>query len=296
MSLWSALMSGPVAPHPVREGGRRLFGLDPAGYDAASTAVSGAGVRGLARAFAPDRSARVLEIGPGTGLATREVANLGVAPLSPSSPIWRWPSHPARPGRGQTTTTRRGRRSPSRRPTCRTGEFDLAYAATSFHWIDPDVGLAKVHSLLARVACGRMFWNVFGDPDRLDPSMKPPARPGAAGGQARRVRGPGRFSVSTSIATLGARRPRRSSRSRRSSCRDARPRQRRDSSALWDVLRDQPARALDRRDRLLDELVRIAEQEFDDRVERNLVTAVYTARAPAPELVTGPSVRPAARV
>ena len=34
----------------------------------------------------------------------------------------------------------------------------------------------------------------------------------------------------------------------------------------------------DRRNRVLDELARIAVEEFDDRVVRNLVTAVYTAR------------------
>ncbi len=34
----------------------------------------------------------------------------------------------------------------------------------------------------------------------------------------------------------------------------------------------------DARDEVLDELARVAEDEFDDQVERNLVTAVYTAR------------------
>jgi hypothetical protein len=47
--------------------------------------------------------------------------------------------------------------------------FDLAVAPTSFHWVDPSVGLAKVRNVLWPVGARAMWWNVFRDPDRDDP-------------------------------------------------------------------------------------------------------------------------------
>lgn len=47
--------------------------------------------------------------------------------------------------------------------------FDLAVAATSFHWISPAPGLARVREVLRPGGAWAMWWNVFGDPERADP-------------------------------------------------------------------------------------------------------------------------------
>jgi len=50
--------------------------------------------------------------------------------------------------------------------------FDLVVAATSFHWVDPSLGLPKVVRV-GRVVRSEgwvaLWWTSFGDPDRADP-------------------------------------------------------------------------------------------------------------------------------
>jgi SAM-dependent methyltransferase len=47
--------------------------------------------------------------------------------------------------------------------------FDVGAAATSFHWIEPGVGLAKVRRALRPGGWWAMWWTVFGDPELPDP-------------------------------------------------------------------------------------------------------------------------------
>ncbi len=47
--------------------------------------------------------------------------------------------------------------------------FDLLAAATSFHWIDPDVGLDKAGRLLRPGGWLALWWTSYGDPTRPDP-------------------------------------------------------------------------------------------------------------------------------
>ncbi|HTV56012.1 MAG TPA: methyltransferase domain-containing protein [Terriglobia bacterium] len=51
----------------------------------------------------------------------------------------------------------------------REASFDLGLSATAFHWLDEDLALTKVAKLLRPGGWWAMVWNVFGDPDRLDP-------------------------------------------------------------------------------------------------------------------------------
>ena len=53
--------------------GRRLFGLDPAGYRAGRPDYPGAIYETLVQRCGLGPTARVLEIGPGTGLVTRHL-------------------------------------------------------------------------------------------------------------------------------------------------------------------------------------------------------------------------------
>lgn len=47
--------------------------------------------------------------------------------------------------------------------------FDGVFAATSFHWIDPAVGMQRAASFLRPLGWMALAWNVFGDPGRPDP-------------------------------------------------------------------------------------------------------------------------------
>ncbi len=47
--------------------------------------------------------------------------------------------------------------------------FDVVAAGTSFHWIDPDVGLLKAGRILRLGGWLALWWTSFGDPTRPDP-------------------------------------------------------------------------------------------------------------------------------
>jgi SAM-dependent methyltransferase len=53
--------------------------------------------------------------------------------------------------------------------TLPTASFDMVAAATSFHWVDPEVGFTKAARSLRPGGWLALWWNVFGDPDRPDP-------------------------------------------------------------------------------------------------------------------------------
>jgi Methyltransferase domain len=47
--------------------------------------------------------------------------------------------------------------------------FDLAVAATSFHWVDPALGFPKVGKLVRKGGWVALWWTLFYDPDHSDP-------------------------------------------------------------------------------------------------------------------------------
>jgi SAM-dependent methyltransferase len=48
-------------------------------------------------------------------------------------------------------------------------KFDLVVAATSFHWIEPESGLRKVRRILKDGGAAALIWNVLQDLDKKDP-------------------------------------------------------------------------------------------------------------------------------
>jgi SAM-dependent methyltransferase len=48
-------------------------------------------------------------------------------------------------------------------------QFDLIAAATAFHWIEPRSGLRKIKRLLRQNGFVALFWNVLSDEDKEDP-------------------------------------------------------------------------------------------------------------------------------
>ena len=103
---------------------------------------------------------RVLEIGPATGQATARLLQTGAN------------VHAIEPGAGLADVLRR--KHPSGRLTIDVAtlesadlgeqQFDAVAAATSFHWVDPDLGLPILHRHLVAGAPLCLWWLVHRDP------------------------------------------------------------------------------------------------------------------------------------
>jgi SAM-dependent methyltransferase len=107
----------------------------------------------------------VLEIGPATGLATLSLLDLGctVTAVEPGAAL---AARLRQRGAGRALTVIVGSFETAELPTA---AFDVVAAATSFHWVDPAVGLAKAAGHLRPAGWLALWWTVFGDPDRPDP-------------------------------------------------------------------------------------------------------------------------------
>lgn len=109
--------------------------------------------------------ARVLEIGPGTGQATRRLLELGASvtgvELSPQLAKRLRRNH-----QGQDVEVVVGAFEDVGLPRA---TFDLVVAATCFHWIPADVGLRRCAQLLRDGGSVALWWTFFGDHRRSDP-------------------------------------------------------------------------------------------------------------------------------
>ena len=135
------------------------FDADVAGYERARPGYPDA-LFDLLAGCGLTAGAEVLEIGPGTGQATLPLLDRGasVTAVEPG------PAMAARlrsrvAGRACTIVEATFEDAPL--PVGTT--FDLAIAATSFHWVDPERGMARLADLLPRGCCFVPFWNVFRD-------------------------------------------------------------------------------------------------------------------------------------
>lgn len=105
--------------------------------------------------------ARVLEIGPGTGLATGPLLAAGAEVVA------------VEPGESLAAilaATQPGDRLDVRVAGFETadlpGGFDLAVAATALHWVDPVIGIEKLGRLVRPGGWLAAWWNEFGDNNR----------------------------------------------------------------------------------------------------------------------------------
>ncbi|MBB5378210.1 SAM-dependent methyltransferase [Deinococcus metalli] len=108
----------------------------------------------------------VLELGPGTGQATRDLLARGVASIDAVE-------------LGDTMAAYLRRTLPDPRLTVIVGNahdvrlpdhrYDLAVAATSFHWLDPAVMVPKLARATRAGAALAVWWTLFGDPAHSTP-------------------------------------------------------------------------------------------------------------------------------
>jgi SAM-dependent methyltransferase len=146
-----------------RESGRRLFGADLEAYDRGRPGHPARVYEVLVERCGLVPGARVLEIGPGTGQATRRLIGLG-ADLVAVEPDDRLAGHlPS--AVGQVVVLNRPLEEAELHPTA----FDLAVAASSFHWVDEEAGLAKIRAALRPGGWIALWWSHFGAEEPTNP-------------------------------------------------------------------------------------------------------------------------------
>jgi SAM-dependent methyltransferase len=261
-----------------REEGRRLFGTDPETYDRARPGHPERVYEILVErcGLAPGKA--VVEVGPGTGQATRRLLALGAAPfvaIEPNAELARYLA-------GSVGEAVEIRATALEDAELAPESFDLAAAASSFHWIDPAVGLGVLYRALRPAAWFALWWTGFGDRDRPDPLRDATEElmsdmPRSPVGSHRGGRTPTEGGAELWLDALAA----------------AGFQHRTHERIAWEKTFDAAGiRAVfstfspflhvddETRRAKLDELERIAREDFGDRVEKPLSTALYTARKP----------------
>ena len=153
------------AHQPLAPAARQVYGTDPAQYDAGRPDYPDRVYEILLERCGLGPGARVLEIGPGTGIATRHLLAAGaeVVAVEPDSSL-----------AGYLLETNAGRPLQVMPSTFEAAElhdedFDLVTAATSFHWVDPITGLTEVGRVVRPGGWVALWWTIFGDVSRPDP-------------------------------------------------------------------------------------------------------------------------------
>ena len=146
--------------------GREAFGLDPAGYHAARPSYPDWVYELLCESCGLRQNAATFEIGAGTGIATRRLLELGANPLVAIEPDGRLADFLCETIQQAALTVVRASFEDAVLPAA---GFDLGFSATAFHWLHEETALTKVATLLKPGGWWVMVWNDFGDPDRADP-------------------------------------------------------------------------------------------------------------------------------
>ena len=257
-----------------RDEGRHLFGLDPSGYEAGRPDYPSFVYDDLRDRCGLAPGAQVLEIGPGTGIVTRYLLSAGarVVAVEPDPSLASYLS-----GAHQTDELEIIGATLEAAELDH-GRFDLAVAATSFHWVDQRQGLQKLSATVKPGGWIALWWTLFRDPDQPDvfsTAVEDLLGPSTRGVFDEPERPPFQLDDSTDGGTWRSGPMRRMWRV--ASCRgpasSRRPRPE-PSTHRW---RRSSADPLEQQ-ALLDQIEVLASEIFGGRVERNFVTALYTGR------------------
>jgi SAM-dependent methyltransferase len=254
--------------------GRQLFGYDPASYDAARPGHPDRVYEILAARCGLADGTHVLEVGPGTGQATRRLLGRG-ASLLLVEPDTRLAAHLVATFGDEVDVLP----APLEEAGLPCASFDIAVAASSFHWIDEPVGLAAIQAALRPGGWAAIWWTLFGEGSGPDPFIRAttPLLEGLESSPTRGVAGgpPHALDIEARTAAL-------------------------DEAGFVDIEHEvicwewswdaagiralyasfSPIIRLDdiERERILDRLEAVAEHDFGGRVERGLRTSLYVAR------------------
>ena len=265
----------PAPELPLVEG-RRAFGADPANYDSARPQYPARVFDMLRERCGLGAGTRTFEIGPGTGLATRPLLAAG-ARVTAIEPDERLAAKLRENEPGDSLEISVSAFEDAELPE---GSFDLGASATAFHWLDQRPALTKVATLLRPGGWWAMWWNVFGDAERADPfhdaTVELLSGLSLTPSQPVSWRHPFALDREARIADLeavGAFETIAFENLRWTLVLDSRQ-----VRALYATFSHITTLPDQQRERLLDGLQEIAAQEFSGRVERNMCTAIYTAR------------------
>jgi hypothetical protein len=159
--------------------------------------------------------------------------------------------------------------------------FDLAVAASSFHWVDEAAGLASLRGALRRGGWIAIWWTSFGDEtrsdlfrDAMDPFFEDVSHSPSAGLEGRPSFGRDAERRLGALTTAGF------AQAAHDEFRWSHTWDSAGIRGLYSTFSPVIALEADRRGRLLDAVECIARDNFGDRVERPLVTSLYTAQNP----------------
>jgi SAM-dependent methyltransferase len=260
-----------------REEGRRLFGRDVGVYEAGRPQYPEAVYDALAARCGPIRGALALEIGPGTGLVTRRLLETGasVVAVEPDPRLASYlratfEDHPLEVIESTLESA-----------ALHEEVFDLALAATSFHWIDQEPGLTTLSRVLKPGGSVALWWTLYGDPkatDQFTRAVDVILGPSTRGAFDELGRPPFQLDVEHRLRDLrrwGSFVDVTAEIFETASVLDS-ERARALYASMATVLRREP----DEQATVLDAIERLVEDDFGGAVERRFVTALYTGRRP----------------
>ena len=157
-----------MSPRITRNVRSVVFGRDPEAYDRARLEYPSKVFDVLSTRCGLGPGARVFEIGPGTGIATRELLRRGAEAITlvePDRRLARYLVSSLGPLREKVHLAL----APFGRAKLPSSGFDLGVAASSFHWTSERRALRKVARVLTPGGWWAYWNNLHGDPYRSSP-------------------------------------------------------------------------------------------------------------------------------
>jgi len=263
----------------ARSEGAALFGRAAVSYESARPGYPERVYELLVEQCGLTEGCRTIEVGAGSGQATRRLLELGARPLvavEPDRGFAKVLETMAQKSEGAVVPIF----APFESAQIREAAFDLAVSATAFHWLDRATGPRKLGSCLRPGGWLALFWNVFGDPRLPDPFHEATVQllSGLATNPSHPLEGSLPFALDedarrSDFRAAGADRDFRVEEIRWTLTQS--PRQVRSLYATFSSIARLPEQE---RETLLDRIQSIAETRFGGAVERRIVTPVYLGR------------------